>query len=487
MLGRTMVSMLRVVALVGLLSGCSLYFGTPYEDDLDAGSHVRDARVIADAGIDSRPATDAANTQDGAYDGDMYDGGAYDGGAYDGGMPADAGDIADAGTPADAGLGDAGVPDAGLDDAGVPDAGVPPDAGGDPNDSSCIESAQAGPWSGCLHKTAGAAQCWGLNYTSAPTNIAGISDVVEVAPGYLHTCARKSDGTVWCWGDNTYGQLGDGTNDDSPTPVQVRALSGSGSVPLTNAIQIDAGENYACALRADHTIWCWGRNFDGQLGSGDNSDRNIARRVLGIANALQVATGAWHACALRASGVSCWGYNRYGGLGDGTTTSRNQPVPVAITDVVEVSAGYKHSCARKSDGTLWCWGRNADGQLGNGANADTAAPVQVLAATGNAITTAANVSAGAYHSCATLADGTARCWGYNAYGQLGNGATSSTNRAVEVSAMSTALTITTGERHTCARRSDKSIYCWGQNGYGQLGDASNQTAYVPSRTLTSCP
>src|SRR5690606_31966312 len=117
---------------------------------------------------------------------------------------------------------------------------------------------------------------------------------------------------------------------------------------------------------------------------------------------------------------------------------------------------------------------NADGQLGNGANADTMAPVQVLAATGNAITTGASVSAGAYHSCATLVNGTARCWGYNAYGQLGNGSATSTNKAVEVSSMSSALTVTTGERHTCARRSDKSIWCWGQDTYGQLGDASNQ-------------
>src|SRR5690606_25055522 len=117
--------------------GCSLYFGTPYEDGQDGGTrpdvrYVTDAHAIADAGVD------AVITQDGgAHDGGAYDGGAYDGGAYDGGMPADAGDIADAGTPADAGLDDAGMPDAGVVDAGMPDAGIPPDAGGDPNDSSC--------------------------------------------------------------------------------------------------------------------------------------------------------------------------------------------------------------------------------------------------------------------------------------------------------------------------------------------------------------
>jgi hypothetical protein len=455
--------MTRVVVLLAMLSGCSLYFGTPADTrkNHDAGEHLDawsavDARVIPDAGIDAVVVTD-------------------------GGAANDAGGV-DAG-PVDAGPTDAGPRDAGPVDAGTADAGVPTDAGGDPNDSSCIESVQAGPWSACLHKTAGAAQCWGLAGSEVPSNVAGMASVVEVAPGYLHACARKSDGTVWCWGANTYGQLGDGTNTDATLPVQVVSATG----PLTNAIAIDAGENYACALRSDHTIWCWGRNGDGQLGTGNNIDRNTAAPVIGIADAVQVATGAWHACALRTSGVSCWGYNSYGGLGDGSTIGRNLPVPIAITSVVEVTAGYKHSCAVKSDRTLWCWGRNADGQLGNGTNADTTSPVQVLAATGTAITTGASVSAGAYHSCATLIDGTARCWGYNAYGQLGNGATSSANQAVEVSSLSTALTITAGERHTCARRSDQSIWCWGQNAYGQLGNASNLTSYVPSRTLTSCP
>jgi alpha-tubulin suppressor-like RCC1 family protein len=477
--------MLRVVALLGVLSGCSLYFGTPVDTrkDHDAGERVdarsTDARAISDAGtgpVDGAVTPDARVGSDaGLHDAGSVDAGAVDAGAVDAG-PRDA-------APIDAGAMDAGVPT----DAGAMDAGVPIDAGGDPNDSSCIESVQAGPWSGCLHKTAGAAQCWGLAYGDVPSNVAGIASVVEVAPGYVHACARKSDGTVWCWGANGYGQLGDGTNTDASAPVQVVSVSGGITVPLTNAIAIDAGENFACALRSDHTVWCWGRNADGQLGAGNNMDRNTALPVIGITDALQIATGAWHACALRASGVSCWGYNRYGGLGDGTTIGHNQPVPVAIANVVEVTAGYKHSCARKSDGTLWCWGRNADGQLGNGTNADTTSPVQVLAATGNAITTGANVSAGAYHSCATLTDGTARCWGYNAYGQLGNGAASSENMAVEVNSLSTALTITTGERHTCARRSDKSIWCWGQNGYGQLGNASPLTSYVPARTLTACP
>jgi alpha-tubulin suppressor-like RCC1 family protein len=457
----------RLVVVLALVSGCSLYWESPndeHPDRRDAGSRIdaryaADARAVVDARpdarVDARPDARPDAAIDAAPDAAYYDAGIHDGGA-----------MVDAPT-----------------DAGVPDAGPPVDAGGDPTDSSCIESVQTGPWSGCLHKTPGAAQCWGLGYAGTPANIAGIDSVVEVAPGYLHACARKSDGTVWCWGANTYGQLGDGTNSDSSTPVQVVTALG----PLTNAVQIDSGENFACAVRTDHTIWCWGRNYDGQLGSGTNSDRPTASPVTGIANALLVATGAWHTCALRTTGVSCWGYNRYGGLGDGTMTGRNIPVGVSITNVVEVTAGYKHSCARKSDHTLWCWGRNADGQLGNGANADTTSPVQVLAATGTPITAGAHVSAGAYHSCATMTDGTARCWGYNAYGQLGNGTGASSNEGVEVSGMSAASTISTGERHTCAYRTDRFIDCWGQGYDGQLGNASNANSYVPSRTLTSCP
>jgi len=270
----------------------------------------------------------------------------------------------------------------------------------------------------------------------------GISDAVAISAGGTHGCALKRNGTVWCWGGDWTGALGDGgvahqtclNGDCSPTPVQVSGL--------TNAVAVSAGEGHNCALRADGTAWCWGDNSRAELGDGlfvhqagafgDCSPTPV--QVSGLTNAVAVSAGGGHSCALRADGTAwCWGDDHYAELGDGGVAHPAclngdcSPTPVEVsglTNAVAVSAGGGHSCALRADGTAWCWGDNRQGALGDGAlqhhachDGDCAStPVHVSGLTG-----VASISAGYLSSCALGADGTAWCWGDNRSRQLGDG------------------------------------------------------------------
>jgi hypothetical protein len=198
----------------------------------------------------------------------------------------------------------------------------------------------------------------------------------EVTAGYYHTCARKQDGTLWCWGNNYHGQLGDGTTaSPKPSPVQVTALG-------TSAVEVAPGYFYTCARKQDGTLWCWGCNSGGKLGDGTTTGTPSPVQVTALGtSAVEVAASFSHTCARKQDGTLwCWGDNYYGQLGDGTTVwPKTSPVQVAAlgASAVEVAAGEAHTCARKGDGTLWCWGNNYYGQLGDGTTTDKLSPVQV--------------------------------------------------------------------------------------------------------------
>jgi alpha-tubulin suppressor-like RCC1 family protein len=221
-------------------------------------------------------------------------------------------------------------------------------------------------------------------YKPSPIQVSSLgSFVAGVAAGAQHACARKINGTLWCWGADGAGQLGlgygldqicpNGTMDGMPcrpSPVQVTAL--------TNVVDMAAGDYNTCASKSDGTLWCWGRNDYGQVGDGITTGESCHYVMckstpsqltsMGL-NVLSFSIGMVHACAVKNDGTLwCWGWNGYGQVGDGTIN--NAPIPVQITplgsNVLEVSAGDFSTCARKSDGTLWCWGRNDNGQLGDG-------------------------------------------------------------------------------------------------------------------------
>jgi alpha-tubulin suppressor-like RCC1 family protein len=259
------------------------------------------------------------------------------------------------------------------------------------------------------------------------STVPGFTDIVNVAAGFIHSLALKSDGTVWAWGNNGSGRLGNGiTGGIFNTPGQV--VTSLGGPALTDVVAIAAGQVHSLALKSDGTVWAWGNNSVGQLGNGSISPSNVPVQVLNLpADIVAIAAGFSHSLALDSSGqVWAWGLNSNGQLGNGTTggsslfpnlvvTSFGGPI---FTDVVAIAAGGLHSLALKSDGTVWDWGSNSDGQLGNGSFTDSNVPVQV-----NSLTNVIDIAGGAFHSLALKNDNTIWAWGDNSFGELGIGVT----------------------------------------------------------------
>jgi hypothetical protein len=250
--------------------------------------------------------------------------------------------------------------------------------------------------------------------------LAGVS---AVSAGGYFTVALKSDGSLWAWGQNSHGELGDGTTTDRHTPVDVSGLTSG--VAVTGA-----GGSHTCAVTTTGGLKCWGFNSNGQLGDGTTTRRLTPVSVSGLSSgAAAVAGGAYHTCALTtAGGAKCWGRNANGQLGDGTTTDRLTPVNVSglTSGVVAVATGGFHSCALTGAGAVKCWGRNSEGQLGDGTTADRATPVGVSGLGSGVVA----LDAGLYHTCALTNVGVVKCWGDNSYGQLGDGTT--TNRLTPI-------------------------------------------------------
>ena len=254
--------------------------------------------------------------------------------------------------------------------------------------------------------------------TSAPR-------ITAIATGGEHTCALTSGGGVTCWGDNTYGQLGDGTTANSTTPVAVAGLSSG-----VNAIA--AGAYHTCALTSGGGVMCWGWNAYGQLGDGTTANSTTPVAVAGLSSGvIAIAAGGGHTCALTSSGgATCWGWNASGELGDGTTTDRLTPVAVVglSSGVTAIATGAYHTCALTRDGGATCWGWNASGELGDGTTANSFTPVAVVGLSSGVSAIAASYA----HTCALTSGGGVMCWGWNAYGQLGDGTTNDSSVPVDV-------------------------------------------------------
>ncbi|WP_129721376.1 RCC1 domain-containing protein [Xylanivirga thermophila] len=250
-----------------------------------------------------------------------------------------------------------------------------------------------------------------------------LTDVVQIDTGEYHSMALKSDGTVWSWGRNSSGQLGDGGTTNRSTPVQVKGLA--------DIVQISAGGSHSMALKSDGTVWTWGQNNHGVLGDGGTTNRSTPVQVKGLADIVQISAGGSHSMALKSDGtVWTWGEN-YGQIGDGTTEERHTPVQVVykpnislLTDIVQISAGHSHSMALKSDGTVWAWGC---GMVGDGSIYGQYSPVQV-----NDLTDVVQISAGDYHSVALKSDGTIWSWGRNSDGELGDGSTTDRSTPIQI-------------------------------------------------------
>jgi alpha-tubulin suppressor-like RCC1 family protein len=345
------------------------------------------------------------------------------------------------------------------------------------------------------------------------------SAVVAITAGNAHSCALLTNGSVRCWGSNRYGQLGDGTTMGSTTPVTVVNLSGAIAITTGSGIQRYGGNawdnNTTCALLVGGTVRCWGQrarfiSADIDLGHssypmevgglagavhisgpcalmGDGTGQcwqtvnNLGVEPM-LGGALELMEGRSQNCAIFAGGtVRCWGFSRYGELGDGSTANGGststwyQPAEVTgLTGAIALSGTDDFRCALLDDGTARCWGRNASGNLGDGTTVDAATPVTVTA-----LTDAVAITAGYSHACALVADGTARCWGDNASGSLGDGTTVDAATPVTVTGLTAGVALSTGDSHSCALGAGGAVRCWGSNHHGQLGDGTSDDRSTP--------
>ncbi|MCD1260078.1 S8 family serine peptidase [Paenibacillus athensensis] len=305
-----------------------------------------------------------------------------------------------------------------------------------------------------------------------PAQIPNLTSIVAISAGNYHSIALKNDGTVWSWGYNTTGNLGDGTTTNRKTPVMVSGL--------TNVIAIAASGSHNLALKSDGTLWSWGSNSNGQLGIGASSGyRVVPTQITTLSGVAKIAAGSLHSLAVMNDGtVKVWGDGSYGQLGRGSTSSSSTPVTVTgLSGIVSITAGSYHSVALKNDSTVWTWGQNTYGQLGNGTGVSSSVlPVQAT------LTGISKIESGALHTLALKNDGTVWAWGYGASGQVGNGTSGYYNikyAPVQVSTISSIVDFSAGGSFNVASKSDGTLWSWGANDSGQLGDGSKTMRVTP--------
>ncbi|HEY0170521.1 MAG TPA: chitobiase/beta-hexosaminidase C-terminal domain-containing protein, partial [Pyrinomonadaceae bacterium] len=318
----------------------------------------------------------------------------------------------------------------------------------------------------------------GSTTTVVPVLVYDFGGATAVAAGGSHTLALKADGTVWGWGENRGGQLGftEQFGGSRSRPVQVPGVS--------SVAGIVAGGGHNLALKTDGTVWAWGANGSGQVGNGSYTEKSPdAAQVAGLSNVKAVAAGPAYSLAVKHDGtVWGWGSNYYGNTHTGVlglpVNSFSTPTPVQIsgvTNVASVAAGGTHVVALKNDGTVWTWGGDQFGQLGDGGGTGPGGttPRQV------SLSNVAAVSAGFEHALALRADGTVWSWGHNVGGTLGDGTTADRNAPVQVSLGAAAVGLDAGPQHSAAVLADGSVRTWGTNGSGQLGDRTRVDRNAP--------
>jgi alpha-tubulin suppressor-like RCC1 family protein len=330
----------------------------------------------------------------------------------------------------------------------------------------------------CALTTNRGVKCWGANKdgqlgdgttnaSSIPVEVYGLtSGVRAITVGYVDTCALTSNGGAKCWGFNGNGELGDGTQNNSKTPIDVSGLT-------SGVIAISAGRDSACALTTSGGVKCWGANEGGQLGDGTTNSSSIPVDVYELTSGVRaISVGQGNACALTSGGgVKCWGNNYYGELGNGTNKNSATPVDVSglASGVIAISVGRGDACAVTTNGGVKCWGANKYGQLGNGTQENSALPVEVYGLSSGV----SAISVGNGYACVLTSIGGVKCWGNNQDGELGIiGTTNSGVTLVNdvIGLKNGVNAISANWMHTCAVISSGEVKCWGDNEYGQLGN-----------------
>jgi alpha-tubulin suppressor-like RCC1 family protein len=308
--------------------------------------------------------------------------------------------------------------------------------------------------------------------------IAGGTNWKLISSGFYHTAAIKTNGTLWLWGQNTYGNLADNTTTNKSSPVQTVAGG-------TNWKQVSVGRYYInAAIKTDGTLWTWGNGLSGSLGDGTSSGKSSPIQTIAAGtNWKSVATGPAFVGAIKTDGTLwTWGDNLYGNLGDNTIANKSSPVQTVAsgTNWKLVAANGYHTAAIKTDGTLWLWGRNSRGQLGDNTIVNKSSPVQTVAGGTNW----KSVSVSMVHTVAIKTDGTLWTWGYNNIGQLGDNTIVMKSSPIQTVAGGTNWKLVASAFYiTAAIKTDGTLWNWGDNRYGQLGNNTTTSKSSPIQTV----
>jgi alpha-tubulin suppressor-like RCC1 family protein len=354
--------------------------------------------------------------------------------------------------------------------------------------TSGVSGMAMGTYHSCATLSAGGVRCWGRNVnmslgdgteddSSSPVLVSGIATTMstDIQSLWYHTCVQTDKKGVKCWGDNSYGQAGDVS---SALPFAYTEITSNGSLFK----EVQRSNVHSCALTTDGGVKCWGHNGEGQLGDGTQTMHFTPADVTGLTSgATSLAVGYYHSCAVVNGGVKCWGSNSGSQLGDGTTTRRLSPVDVSglTSGVSAVYADYYQTCAVLTTGAAKCWGSNSYGQLGNGTTTNASIPQDVTGLTSGVSV----IDMGLYHTCAVV-DGGAKCWGDNGSGQVGDGTTTGRTTPEDVTGLNSGVSsVSVGYSHSCALLSTGDLRCWGRNQNRQLGDGTTTSRITPVAVL----
>ena len=335
-------------------------------------------------------------------------------------------------------------------------------------------------------------------------NLNAEETVIEIISGYYHTVAITSEGRVFTWGYNAYGQLGDGTTTSRYTPTEITSNFNLNAGETVIAITV--GMFHTATITSEGRVFTWGSNGHGQLGDGTITNRNTPTEITSNfyldagETVMEITAGDYHTAAITSKGrVFTWGYNPNGQLGDETTTERY--IPTEITSnfnlnageiVIEITAGYGHTAAITSEGRVFTWGNNIYGQLGDGTTTSRYTLTEITNNFNlNIGETVIELTAGMFHTATITSEGRIFTWGYNEYGQLGDGTTTNRYAPTEITsnfsfnAGETVIENTAGQYHTAAITSQGRIFTWGYNHNGQLGDGTINDKYTPTEITSN--
>jgi len=332
-------------------------------------------------------------------------------------------------------------------------------------------------------RMSGAVACWGQGSglgdgvggtSNRPVAVTGVNDAMALGVGTYYGCVVRRSGRVSCWGTNSGGELGNGTSD---SPI----LVAGDAVGVIDATRVAAGFFHTCALRTDGRVVCWGFGGEGQLGIGTTVSMSLTPLdVVMLSDASQIDLGNEHSCAARRTGqVSCWGNGASGRLGIGDTVSQPAPFNTMFADAAEVACGEDFTCVRGTDRRVACVGGNGSGQLGSDLGALSLTPVLVPVVNAVSLSIATRGS----YACAILPDESVSCWGANESGQLGDGTTTSRSMPMPVLGLAGVQQLATGSQHACALLRSGQVLCWGSNGSGELGIGGTTPSTMPVRVV----